>query len=225
MDWASRYVLAWRVSNTLDARFCTDALDVAWYGVPEIFNTDQGSQFTSVAFTARRQEAGTRISMDGTGRFMDNLFIERLGRSLQYEALSLHEIADGFTARRVIGEWISFYNTIRPHSALAGSTPAEAYRHGPPVDRMDKPLRALPTYPTAAPRGSLQGDSGSLNFNRNTPWLGRQPVRRTGATSGCRRRSHSGLSSAGVRGHTTLVSISHATSSAVLSALTATTLG
>ena len=151
MDWASRYVLDWRVSNTLDARFCTDALDeaLAWYGVPEIFNTDQGSQFTSVAFTARLQQAGIRISMDGTGRFIDNLFIDRLGRSLTYEALSLHEIADGFTARRVIGEWISFYNTIRPHSALARSTPAEADRDGTPVDMMDKPLRALPTYPQA----------------------------------------------------------------------------
>ena len=75
--------------------------------------------------------------------------IERLWRSLKYEAVYLHEIADGFTARRVIGEWIDFYNTQRPHSALAGRTPAEAYRDGPPVDMMDKPLRALPTYPQA----------------------------------------------------------------------------
>ena len=151
MDWASRHVLAWRLSNTLDVSFCTDALveALARYGVPEIFNTDQGSQFTSMAFTGRLQEAGIRISMDGRGRFMDNIFIERLWRSLKYEAIYLHEIADGFTARRVISEWIDFYNTERPHTALGGRTPAEAYRDGPPVDMMDKPLRALPTSPQA----------------------------------------------------------------------------
>ena len=140
MDWASRHVLAWRLSNTLDAGFCTDALEeaLARHGVPEIFNTDQGSQFTSFAFTGRLQAAGIRISMDGRGRCMDNIFIERLWRSLKYEAVYLHEIADGFTARRVIGEWIGFYNTIRPHSALGGRTPAEAYRGDMPVDMMGK---------------------------------------------------------------------------------------
>ena len=97
MDWASRFVLAWRLSNTLDASFCTDTLDEALgrYGRPEIFNTDQGSQFTSFAFTGRLQAAGIRISMDGRGRCMDNIFIERLWRSLKYEAIYLHEIADG----------------------------------------------------------------------------------------------------------------------------------
>ena len=149
--WASRHVLAWRLSNTLDAGFCTDALEeaLAAYGMPEIFNTDQGSQFTGFAFTGRLREAGIRISMDGRGRCMDNIFIERLWRSLKYEAVYLHEIADGFTARRVIGEWIGFYNTIRPHTALCGRTPAEAYRGETPVDMMDKPLRALTTYPQA----------------------------------------------------------------------------
>ena len=174
MDWASRHVLAWRLSNTLDAGFCTDALDeaLAAYGTPEIFNTDQGSQFTSFAFTARLREAGIRISMDGRGRCMDNIFIERLWRSLKYEAVYLHEIADGFTARRVIGEWIAFYNTIRPHSALGGRTPAEAYRGDTPVDMMDKRasrLDHIPTGATAATERSIQGDSGGLNFNRNTP--------------------------------------------------------
>ncbi len=151
MDWASRHVLAWRLSNTLDAGFCTDTLEeaLARYGGPEIFNTDQGSQFTSLAFTGRLREAGIRISMDGRGRCMDNIFIERLWRSLKYEAVYLHEIADGFAARRVIGEWIGFYNTRRPHSALGGRTPAEAYRGDTPVDMMDKPLRALPTSPQA----------------------------------------------------------------------------
>ncbi len=135
MDWASRFVLAWRLSNTLDAGFCTDALDeaLARYGAPEIFNTNQGSQFTGFAFTGRLREAGIRISMDGRGRCVDNIFIERLWRSLKYEAVYLHEIANGFTARRVIGEWIGFYNTERPHSALGGRTPAEAYRGETPV--------------------------------------------------------------------------------------------
>ena len=151
MDWASRYVLAWRLSNTLDAGFCTDALDetLAAHGAPEIFNTDQGSQFTSLAFTGRLQEAGVRISMDGRGRFMDNIFIERLWRSLKYEAIYLHEIVDGLTARRLIRDWVVFYNAERPHAALGGRTPAEAYRDRTPVDMMDKPLRALPTSPQA----------------------------------------------------------------------------
>ena len=111
-----------RLSNTLDAGFCTEALE-------EIFNTDQGSQFTSFAFTRLLRDAGIRISMDGRGRCMDNIFIERLWRSLKYEAVYLYEIADGFTARRVIAEWIGFYNTERPHSALGGRTPVEAWRN------------------------------------------------------------------------------------------------
>ena len=120
MDWASRRVLAWRLSNTLDAGFCTDALEeaLARYGTPEIFNTDQGSQFTGFAFTGRLREAGIRISMDGRGRCMDNIFIERLWRSLKYEAVYLHDIADGFTARRVIGEWIGFYNPALQHPSV-----------------------------------------------------------------------------------------------------------
>ncbi len=157
MDWASRRVLSWRLSNSLDTGFCVAALDEARgrYGKPEIFNTDQGSQFTSLAFTGRLQAAGVRISMDGRGRCMDNVFIERLWRSLKYEAVYLHELADGFEASQVIGDWIGFYNTERPHSALAGRTPAEAYRDSRPVDMMDKPLRVLPTSPQAQQQ---QGD-------------------------------------------------------------------
>ena len=147
MDWASRHVLAGRLSNTLDAGFCVEALDEALtrHGQPEIFNTDQGSQFTGFAFTGRLQAAGVRISMDGRGRCMDNIFIERLWRSLKYEAVYLHDLADGFEARLLIDEWIGFYNTERPHSALDGKTPAEAYRSNPPVDMMDKLLCALPS--------------------------------------------------------------------------------
>jgi putative transposase len=148
MDWATRHVLAWRLSNTMDAGFCVEALAEALsrYGKPEIFNTDQGSQFTSCDFTGALKDADVAISMDGRGRCMDNIFIERLWRSLKYEAVYLHELSDGFVAERVIGEWIGFYNTERPHSALGGRTPAEAYLAGGPVDMMDK-ARALPTSP------------------------------------------------------------------------------
>ena len=150
MDWASRRVLAWRLSNTMDARFCVEALNEALdtYGRPEIFNTDQGSQFTSFDFTGRLKDAEVTISMDGRGRCMDNIFIERLWRSLKYEAVHLHELTDGFHAERVIGEWIGFYNTERPHSALGGRTPAEAYGARQPVDMMDK-ATALSTSPQA----------------------------------------------------------------------------
>ncbi len=148
MDWATRHVLAWRLSNTMATRFCLEALNeaLARHGRPEIFNTDQGSQFTSFNFTGALKDAGIRISMDGRGRCMDNIFIERLWRSLKYEAIYLHELTDGFKAEQVIGEWITFYNTERPHSALAGKTPAEAYDTGCPVDMMDKP-DGLPTSP------------------------------------------------------------------------------
>jgi putative transposase len=150
MDWATRHVLAWRLSNTMDAGFCVEALReaLARYGRPEIFNTDQGSQFTSLDFTGTLKDAGITISMDGRGRCMDNIFIERLWRSLKYEAVYLHELTDGFKAERVIGEWIDFYNTERPHSALDGQTPAETYRARQPVDMMDKP-DGLPTSPQA----------------------------------------------------------------------------
>ena len=150
MDWATRHVLAWRLSNTMDTGFCIEALReaMARHGKPEIFNTDQGSQFTSLDFTGVLKDAGVAISMDGRGRCMDNIFIERLWRSLKYEAVYLHEMTDGFAAERVIGTWIDFYNTERPHSALDGATPTEAYSTGRPVDMMDK-ARALPTYPQA----------------------------------------------------------------------------
>ncbi len=150
MDWATRHVLAWRLSNTMDVRFCLEALNeaLALYGRPEIFNTDQGSQFTSLEFTGVLKDAEVTISMDGRGRCMDNIFIERLWRSLKYEAVYLHELSDGFKAERVVAEWIGFYNTVRPHSALAGQTPAEAYGAGQPVDMMDN-ASALPTSPPA----------------------------------------------------------------------------
>ncbi|MBB5722266.1 putative transposase [Loktanella ponticola] len=120
MDWATRKVLAWRLSNTLDASFCVEALNeaIAKYGKPGIMNTDQGSQFTGAAWITALTEANVKISMDGRGRYLDNFFIERLWRSLKQEAVYLHELQDGFQAKRVINDWIGFYNSERPHTAL-----------------------------------------------------------------------------------------------------------
>jgi putative transposase len=117
MDWASRKVLAWRLSNTMDTEFCIEALEEALeaYGTPEIFNTDQGSQFTSPRFTRILREAGVRISMDGKGRWMDNVFIERLWRSLKYECVYLQAFETGTEARKGIGDWFDFYCALRPH--------------------------------------------------------------------------------------------------------------
>ena len=132
MDWHSRKVLAWRLSNTMDVQFCIDALEEATdrYGRPEIFNTDQGSQFTSWTWTQGLREAGVRISMDGRGRFLDNIFIERLWRSLKYECVYLHAFSGGRDARQGIGKWMIFYNHRRPHAAHGGRTPALVYRDG-----------------------------------------------------------------------------------------------
>ena len=167
MDWATRHVLAWRLSNTMDAGFCVEALNEALstYGKPDIFNTDQGSQFTSFDFTGVLKKAEITISMDGRGRCMDNIFIERLWRSLKYEAVYLHELTDGFVAERVIGDWISFYNTERPHSAHGGRTPAEVYAGGAikqPMDMMDKP-DGLPTSPQGLARRFGQAQQQQQN--------------------------------------------------------------
>ena len=129
MDWASRKVLAWRLSNTMDTEFCIEAVEeaLAKYGKPEIFNSDQGSQFTSPRFTQVLKQVSVKISMDGKGRWMDNVFIERLWRSLKYECVYLHTFETGTEARNGIGAWMKFYGAHRPHSALAGLTPDEAY--------------------------------------------------------------------------------------------------
>jgi putative transposase len=130
MDWSTRKVLSWRVSNTMDAEFCIEALEdaLARFGRPDIFNSDQGSQFTSPRFTGVLQAAGVRISMDGRGRWMDNVFIERLWRSLKYECIYLHAFETGTDLRAGLASWIGYYNARRPHSTLAGRTPDEAYR-------------------------------------------------------------------------------------------------
>ena len=129
MDWATRKVLSWRLSNTLDASFCVEALKeaIAKYGTPEIMNTDQGSQYTGTDWITTLTKAEIKISMDGRGRYLDNIFIERLWRSLKQEAVYLHEITNGFQAQRIIDGWIGFYNSERPHTALDKRTPDAAY--------------------------------------------------------------------------------------------------
>lgn len=129
MDWFSRFVLAWELSNTLDTEFCTRALSQALRRgrCPEIFNTDQGSQFTSREFTGRLLSEGIRISMDGRGRAMDNVFVERLWRTVKYEEVYPSDYADGAQAVRGIAKYFSFYNDDRPHQSLGNRTPGEIY--------------------------------------------------------------------------------------------------
>jgi putative transposase len=129
MDWFTRKVLAWRISNTLEADFCVEVLSEAVhkFGVPEIMNTDQGSQFTSFAWTDRLRRMGARISMDGKGRFLDNIFVERLWRTIKYECVYLHAWETGSQARAGVRKWVDFYNRKRPHSALGGKPPAMVY--------------------------------------------------------------------------------------------------
>ena len=155
MDWASRAVLSWRLSNTMDGSFCASALEeaLARFGKPDIFNTDQGCQFTATAFTGTLAAAGVRISMDGRGRWMDNVFIERLWRSLKYEDIYLKGYADGGEAKAGIASWITFYNGRRPHQALGNRTPMAMWCEGTTgllgaaaADMMDN-ARALPTCP------------------------------------------------------------------------------
>ena len=128
LDWYSRYVLAWELSPTLETEFCVAALEQALAeGCPEIFNTDQGAQFTSEAFTGRLRRAGIRISMDGRGRALDNVFTERLWRSVKYEEVYLRDYADVPTARAQLAAYFYFYNGERPHQALGYRTPADVY--------------------------------------------------------------------------------------------------
>ena len=128
IDWYSRYVLSWRLSNTLDAGFCVEALEGALKkGKPEIFNTDQGAQFTSEVFTRLLESHGIRISMDGKGSYNDNLFIERLWRSVKYEGVYLKAYQDGRDARTGLGNYFCFYNTERPHQTHGYRTPAEVF--------------------------------------------------------------------------------------------------
>lgn len=130
IDWHSRAVLAWRLSNTMTVDFCVDTLNDALrrHGQPEIFNTDQGAQFTSPEFTGVLQRAGVAISMDGKGRATDNIFVERLWRSLKYEDVYIRDYATLAQAQEGIANWIRFYNERRPHQALGNRTPMNVYR-------------------------------------------------------------------------------------------------
>lgn len=158
MDWFSRYVIAWELSNSMESAFCVATLEraLSTRRQPEIHNTDQGSQFTSAAFTGVLIAAGVRISMDGRGRWMDNVFIERLWRSLKHEDIYLKGYADGRETHAGIAAWFAFYNDRRPHQALGDCTPMAVWRHGigdgfdnTAVDmtlRLDNAV-ALPTCP------------------------------------------------------------------------------
>ncbi len=161
MDWHSRYVLAWRLSNTLEVDFCIEALAEALsQGRPEIFNTDQGSQFTSEAFTSTLLERGIQVSMDGKGRYLDNIFVERLWRSIKYEEVYLKAYQNGSEARRGIDAYLDFYNRERPHQALGYQTPGEVFKEELPTRWLQDQDVAVPsgveTFPLVA--------ADSLNF-------------------------------------------------------------
>ena len=169
MDWHSRYVVAWRLSNTLEADCCVDALQEALEQVqPEVFDTDQGSQFTSLEFTQALQEHGVKISMDGKGRYSDNILVERLWRTLKYEEVYLKAYANATEARREVGAYFRFYNDQRPHQALGYRTPAEVF-HGAmnapgeeSKERRNSPERVLISLPRAP---GLSLDSPSIRSN------------------------------------------------------------
>ena len=148
IDWYSRYVLSWKLSNTLDADFCVEALEEALEkGKPEIFNTDQGSQFTGETFTGLLKQHGIRISMDGKGSYNDNLFIERLWRSVKYEEVYLKAYQDGREARTGLGNYFRFYNIERPHQTHGYRTPAEVYTSNPLESTIGGMVESLPSDP------------------------------------------------------------------------------
>jgi putative transposase len=151
IDWHSRLVLSWRLSNTMDKTFCIEALQDAFerYGKPEIFNSDQGVQFTCEAFITTLSDQGIRISMDGKGRCLDNVFCERLWRSLKYEEVYLKAYVTATEAKSEIGKWFKFYNDERPHQALNYHTPRQFLAAATPVDMWTTQQRALPTCPQA----------------------------------------------------------------------------
>jgi len=159
MDWYSRYVLAWRLSNTLEVAFCVNALEEALSkGKPKIFNTNQGSQFTSPASTGTLLERGIQVSMDGKGRYLDNIFVERLWRSIKYEEVYLKAYKDGTEAKQGIGSYLDFYNRERPHQELGYRTPEKMFHDRQPRKRPEEHdvvlTAGIQTKPLAA-EGSL----------------------------------------------------------------------
>ena len=162
IDWYSRYVLAWRLSNTLDADFCVDALEEALSkGKPEIFNTDQGSQFTGEAFIGLLKKHGIRISMDGKGRYADNIFVERLWRTVKYEEVYLKAYSNGREAKVGLDAYFHFYNGQRPHQALGYRTPAEVFG----LVSVEPPRR--PTTTGWSPRQAVVNCGGTAGLSLN----------------------------------------------------------
>ena len=167
MDWFTRYVIAWEISNTLDGQFCLDCLHQAMKsGLPEIFNTDQGAQFTANAFVSTLEEAGVRISMDGRGRAHDNIFIERLWRTVKYEDIYLRDYANGLELRSGLGRYFRYYNFERPHQSLGYKTPVEFAAEarlglslsgdsGAGKDKAEPSQPCLTVYPLTSALGSL----------------------------------------------------------------------
>ena len=172
IDWHSRYVLAWSVSVTLDSAFCLEALEEAirLYGKPEIFNSDQGCQFTSTAFTDRLKAEGIQISMDGRGRALDNIFVERLWRSVKYEEVYLHDYATVPQAVLGLRKYFGFYNTERPHQALDYRTPQEVYMKdrrreaSGPYARRDRLSKRKGVRDKARPKSRKGNESGISAF-------------------------------------------------------------
>ena len=157
MDWHSRYVVAWRLSNTLETGFCAEALNEALgQGTPDVFNTDQGSQFTSREFTQILQDRGVKISMDGRGRYQDNIFVERLWRTVKYEEVYLKAYANGLEARNELREYLRFYNERRPHQALGYQTPAEVFYGQPVEEDEDLKKRRCSDQPNLVSYGAVQ---------------------------------------------------------------------
>ena len=157
IDWHSRYVVAWRLSNTLETGFCAEALNEALgQGTPDVFNTDQGSQFTSREFTQILQDRGVKISMDGRGRYQDNIFVERLWRTVKYEEVYLKAYANGLEARNELREYLRFYNERRPHQALGYQTPAEVFYGQPVEEDEDLKERRCSDQPNLVSYGAVQ---------------------------------------------------------------------
>lgn len=165
IDWYSRYVMAWSLSNTLEADFCVDTLKEALqYGTPEIFNTDQGSQFTSDGFVGTLLSAGIQVSMDGRRRWVDNVFVERLWRSLKYEEVYIHAYDSIRDARQSIGRWFNFYNTQRPHQSLEYQKPIHVHNKGI-LARSDSISTSAPVLIMPSPVISdISNDTQALNM-------------------------------------------------------------
>ncbi|MDA0735437.1 MAG: IS3 family transposase [Chloroflexi bacterium] len=166
MDWYSRHVVAWRLSNTLDADFCVETLaEALTKGTPKVFNTDQGSQFTSEGFTGLLEQHEVRISMDGKGRYADNIFVERLWRTVKYEEVYLKAYTDGRQAKAGLKSYFHFYNTQRPHQALGYRTPAEVF-NGESVESHERSTeRRWSTSRALADPGTTAGLSLNIALN------------------------------------------------------------